>query len=115
MLPELWLLVSTFCYSPLISYNSQGIEVGRLKCLKCPPKCIQKVEISTYPVTAKDGDTIYYVDNRTECEKNGHKWGDIFRKSTKFNQEYLSMYSLDRKCEVCGKRQKKIEQWEDAE
>lgn len=85
MLPELWLVVSTICFPMNIEITGDCSAIYHIEYSGYKDKyCFQKVEISTYPVTAKDGETVYHVDNRNICK---HEWIDIPRESTRLIKE----------------------------
>ena len=83
MIPELWLIVSTVCFSagwsgggcPYLWEHSTFFADAVL--VSSPTACIRKVvDISTTQPAAKSGETVYRVipATATACDVWGHDW-----------------------------------------
>lgn len=135
MIIELWLIVSTVCFSQHIVYtpmkNSHKEFIGNLmssfQCDDCGYKCINQVEISTFPVIATEGETVYitfplnhYINMENTlinvehalsiCESSGHLF-EAFYSEIRGIEAIQSDKPLGQKCKFCGKIRRKKKEW----
>ena len=92
---ELWLVVSTVCWS----YLSDGWVESPMAGRYLEQNCVQQVSISTFQPVGLRGETVYRVTKLFPCY--GHIWVRIDEsESNYFSHPYTQ------RCSLCSKRRK---------